>query len=87
MRARRALDSRLQVFRACDHTVKSARHRRRARRGRRVWSGSPQGREVGHLVEEALRMYFEVAAITDLDSQDIAETQMALVDELGDITA
>ena len=46
-----------------------------------------QGRDVGHLVEEALRMYFEVAAITDLDSQDIAETQMALVDELGDITA
>ena len=46
-----------------------------------------QGRDVGHLVEEALRMYFEVAAITDLDSQDIAETQMALVGELGDIKA
>ena len=41
-----------------------------------------QGREVGALVEEAVREYLEAAAITDLDAAEVAETQVALVGEL-----
>jgi predicted transcriptional regulator len=41
-----------------------------------------QGREVGALVEDAVREYLEAIAITDLDAAEVAETQVALVGEL-----
>jgi predicted transcriptional regulator len=41
-----------------------------------------QGREMDVIVEEAIRTYVEAAALTDLDPEDIAETQMALIGEL-----
>lgn len=41
-----------------------------------------QGRDVCALVEEAVRQYLEALAITDLDSEDIAEAQAALLGEL-----
>jgi len=41
-----------------------------------------QGRELGVIVEEAIRTYVEATAITDLDPPDVAETQMALIGEL-----
>ncbi len=44
-----------------------------------------QGRDVRTLVEEAIRQYLEAAAITDLDTRDIAETQTTLLAELRDI--
>lgn len=47
---------------------------------------SKQGRNVGVLVEEAVREYLEAAAITDLDPAEVAETQVALMDELGGIS-
>jgi predicted transcriptional regulator len=37
-----------------------------------------QNRDVCELVEEAVRQYLEAAAITDLDTADVAETQAAL---------
>lgn len=41
-----------------------------------------QGRDVGALVEEAIRQYLEAAAITDLDADDVTEAQAALLGEL-----
>lgn len=41
-----------------------------------------QGRELGVIVEEAIRTYVEATAITDLDPEDVAETQLALIGEL-----
>lgn len=41
-----------------------------------------QGREVDVIVEEAVREYLEAAAITDLDGDEIAETQEVLLSEL-----
>ena len=41
-----------------------------------------QGREVCALVEEAIRQYLDAAAITDLDANDVAEAQAAMLDEL-----
>lgn len=41
-----------------------------------------QGRDVRVLVEEAVRQYIEGVAITDLDSDDVAEAQAALLSEL-----
>jgi predicted transcriptional regulator len=41
-----------------------------------------QSRDVGEVVEEAVRQYLEAAAITDLDAADVAEAQMKLVGEL-----
>ncbi len=41
-----------------------------------------QGRDVRVLVEEAIRLYLETEAITDLDGADVAETQTALLSEL-----
>ena len=41
-----------------------------------------QGRDLETLVEEAVRLYLEGAAITDLDSGDLAEAQVALTGEL-----
>jgi len=46
---------------------------------------SRQGRDVGVLVEEAVREYLVAVAITDLDSAEIAETQVALMGELRDV--
>lgn len=43
-----------------------------------------QSRDVCELVEEAVRQYLEAAAITDLDTADVAETQAALAGELRD---
>lgn len=45
-----------------------------------------QGRDVGVLVEEAVRQYLEAAAITDVDAGEGAETQDALLAELSDIS-
>lgn len=41
-----------------------------------------QGRDVRALVEEAIRQYLEATAITDLDANDVAEAQAALLGEL-----
>ena len=46
-----------------------------------------QDREIGALVEDAVRQYLEAAAITDLDSAEVAESQAALVGELSGIPA
>lgn len=45
-----------------------------------------QGRGVSVLVEEALQQYLEAAAITDVDQDEVAETQDALLAELQDIS-
>jgi len=44
-----------------------------------------QGRALADIVEGALRNYIEMEAITDLESIDIAATQLALVTELPEI--
>ncbi len=44
-----------------------------------------QHRDIRVLIEEALRQYLEAAAITDLDSFAVGETQAKLVGELRDI--
>ena len=41
-----------------------------------------QGRDVRALVEEAIRQYLEAAAITDVDANELAEAQAALLSEL-----
>jgi predicted transcriptional regulator len=46
-----------------------------------------QSRDIRDLVEEAVRQYLESAAITDLDAEEVAETQVALLGELRDIPA
>jgi predicted transcriptional regulator len=38
-----------------------------------------QSRDVGEIVEEAVRQYLEASAITDLDASEIAETQTMLI--------
>jgi len=45
-----------------------------------------QGRDVRTLVEEAIRQYLDAAAITDLDATQVAEAQLALLDELPDVS-
>jgi predicted transcriptional regulator len=45
-----------------------------------------QGRDVGALLEEAVRQYLEAAAITDVDAGEVAETQDALLAELPGIS-
>jgi len=42
-----------------------------------------RGRAVEVLVEEAVRTYLEAAAVSDLDAEQVAETQMALIGELS----
>lgn len=37
------------------------------------------------LVEEAVRLYLDAAAITDLDTMDVGATQASLAQELSDI--
>ncbi len=44
-----------------------------------------QSRDIGEILEEAIRLYIEAAAITDLDAAAVAEAQVALVSELRDI--
>ena len=44
-----------------------------------------QGRDVRTLVEEAVQQYLEAAAITDLEADEVAATQAALLGELPDI--
>ena len=44
-----------------------------------------QGRDIGALVEEAVREYIVTASITDLDGSEVAHTQTALLDELRGI--
>jgi predicted transcriptional regulator len=44
-----------------------------------------QGRDISLLVEEAVQDYIDAAAITDLDSSAVAETQVALLGELRGI--
>lgn len=44
-----------------------------------------QGRALADVVEAALRSYIETEAITDIESADIAATQLALVSELPEI--
>jgi predicted transcriptional regulator len=41
-----------------------------------------QGRDIGVLLEEAVREYLEAAAITDLNAGEVAETQVVLLGEL-----
>jgi predicted DNA-binding protein len=41
-----------------------------------------QGRDVRDLVEEAVRQYLEAVAIIEVDSDDVAEAQAALLSEL-----
>lgn len=43
-----------------------------------------QSRDVGEIVEEAVRQYLEASAITDLDAAEIAEAQVKLMGELQD---
>lgn len=44
-----------------------------------------QGRTLADVVEAALRSYIETEAITDIESADIAVTQLALLSELPEI--
>ena len=44
-----------------------------------------QGRDLGVLVEEAVRQYLEAAAITDLDANAVADAQATLLGELPHI--
>jgi predicted transcriptional regulator len=41
-----------------------------------------QNRDIGVLLEEAVRQYLEAEAITDLDPSQVAEAQLALAGEL-----
>ena len=45
-----------------------------------------QGRDVRALVEEAVRQYLEIAAITDLDTMQVADAQVTLLGELPDVS-
>ena len=40
-----------------------------------------QNREIGELVEDAVRQYLEAAAITDVDPNQVADTQAKLLPE------
>ncbi|HSK79722.1 MAG TPA: hypothetical protein VLQ45_24925 [Thermoanaerobaculia bacterium] len=45
-----------------------------------------QQRDLGEVIEEALRQYVEANAITDLDPLAVSEAQLKLAGELRDIT-
>ena len=45
-----------------------------------------QKRDIQELVEDAVRLYLEVAAITDLTVEEVGETQLALIGELRGIS-
>ena len=44
-----------------------------------------QNRDIAELIEDAIRQYLEAAAITDLDPNQVAETQAKLLSELPPI--
>lgn len=46
-----------------------------------------QGRDVGRLIEDAVRDYLAAVAITDIEEADVAEVQAKLVGELRGIPA
>ena len=41
-----------------------------------------QNRDIAELIEDAVRQYLETAAITDLEPNQVAETQAKLLSEL-----
>jgi len=41
-----------------------------------------QNRDIAELIEDAVRQYLEAAAITDVDPNQVAETQAQLLSEL-----
>ncbi len=41
-----------------------------------------QNRTVGEVVEDAIRLYLGAASITDLEAEEVGETQSAMVGEL-----
>ena len=45
-----------------------------------------QNRDVAELIEDSIRQYLETAAITDLDPNQVAETQVKLLSELPPIS-
>jgi predicted transcriptional regulator len=45
-----------------------------------------QNRDIAELIQDAIRQYLEAAAITDLDPNEVAETQAKLVSELPPIS-
>jgi predicted transcriptional regulator len=45
-----------------------------------------QNRNIAELIEDAIRQYLEAAAITDLDPNQVAETQAKLLGELPPIS-
>jgi predicted transcriptional regulator len=45
-----------------------------------------QNRDIADLIEDAIRQYLEAAAITDLDPNQVAETQAKLLSELPPIS-
>lgn len=45
-----------------------------------------QNRDIAALIEDAVRQYLETAAITDLDPNQVAETQTKLITELPAIS-
>ena len=45
-----------------------------------------QNRNIAELIQDAIRQYLEAAAITDLDPNQVAETQAKLVSELPPIS-
>ena len=44
-----------------------------------------QGRDICALVEDAIRQYLEASAITDVDGDEVAKTQITLAAELPDV--
>ena len=44
-----------------------------------------QGRDVLAVIEDAVQQYLESTAITDLDLNDVAATQLAVVAELSEL--
>jgi predicted transcriptional regulator len=45
-----------------------------------------QNRDIAELIEDAVRPYLEAAAITDVDPNQVAETQAQLLSELPPIS-
>jgi predicted transcriptional regulator len=45
-----------------------------------------QNRDIAELIEDAVRQYLEASAITDVDPNQVAETQAELLSELPTIS-
>jgi predicted transcriptional regulator len=45
-----------------------------------------QNRDIAELIEDAVRQYLEAAAITDVDPNQVAETQAQLLSELPPVS-